>query len=119
VGFEGGGAVTETTKWTRIANGLVKAICTPTNELAAKKGEDDLMVRIKRNSDRLEECDRHEFERQPNWRASPLYNQKIKCLRCGGEMRTHDAMTYIRGFAHGVGINHNQLVETIWPGECD
>ena len=105
----------QTTNWSRIANGLVKAIQTPTDELAAKKGEGDLMVQIKRNSDRLNECGGHEFEHQPNWRASPLYNQKVKCLRCGGEMKSHDAMTYVRGFAHGARVDHAALVETIWP----
>jgi hypothetical protein len=105
----------KTADWTRIANGLVKAISTPTDELATKRGEGDMMVQIKRNSDRLDKCDRHEFERQPNWRASPLYNQKVRCLRCGGEMKTHDAMTYVRGFAHGAGADYAELVETVWP----
>lgn len=105
----------DTTDFSRIARGLMKAISTPTDELAAKKGEGNLMVQIKRNSDRLEGCDRHEFEHQPNWRAAPLYNQKVRCLRCGGEMKAPDAMTYTRGFAHGAGIDYADLVETVWP----
>ena len=64
-----------------------------------------MMVRIKRNRDRLEGCAWHEFERQPDWRSSPLYNQKVRCLHCGGEMKTHDAMTYMRGFAHGIPLS--------------
>ena len=103
------------TNWSGIANGLVKAVQTPTDELASKKGEGDMMVRIKRNSDRIEGCAGHEFERQPDWRASPLYNQNVRCLRCGGEMKTHGAMIYMRGFAHGAGVDYSGLVETVWP----
>lgn len=105
----------ENTDFTRIARGLVKAITTPTDELAAKKGEGDLMVQIKRNSDRVNGCTSHDFERQPNWRASPLYNQKVRCLRCEGEMKAGDAMTYMRGYAHGAGLDYATVIAAIWP----
>lgn len=103
------------TDFARIANGLVKAITTPTDELAARKGEGDMMVQIKRNSDRVNNCDRHEFEHQPDWRAAPLYNQKVRCVRCGGEMKAHDAMTYLRGYAHGAGLDYKRVADAVWP----
>lgn len=104
------------TDFTKIANGLMKAITTPTDQLAAKHGEGDLMVQIKRNSDCLNGCDRHEFERQPDWRTvGPLYNQKVLCIHCGGSMKSHDAMTYLRGYAHGAGLNYKAVCDAVWP----
>lgn len=103
--------------FSRLAQGLWKAASTPTDELAAKRGEGDMLVKIKRNSDRLEGCTRHDFERQPNWRSGPLYNQRVRCLRCEGEMKAADAMLYLRGYAHGTGQDYRQVIALIWPEE--
>jgi hypothetical protein len=100
----------------RIGEGLLKAAAMTADELAAKKGEDDLFVRIKRNSERLLACDRHEFEPQPDWLSSrPFLNRTVRCSRCGGDMKVFDAMNYLRGFAHASGGDLKALTDAIWP----
>lgn len=101
----------------RIARGLMKAVSTPTDELAARRGEDDLMVRVKRNSDRLNACDGHDFVPQPDWRngALPFIRRKVHCARCGGDMDVGDAMHYLRGFAHAKDMDPSTLTDRIWP----
>lgn len=95
--------------------GLFRALGLTADELAAEKGEDHALVQIKRNSERLEKCETHVFEPAPNWRATPMFGQKIKCTRCNGVMKTHDAMTYLRGYAHGSGADYEAMTNAIWP----
>lgn len=97
-----------------ISQGLVKAALMSADELAAKKGEDDLFVRIKRNSERLSACPGHDFEPDPDWRTwNP--NRTVHCRVCGGDAKMHDAMEYLRGFAHGSGQDFKALTEAVWP----
>jgi hypothetical protein len=108
-------------KLSKIANGLARAASMTADALAAEKGEDNLFVQIKRNSERLDGCSGHEFEPQPDWRTAPrpYINRKIRCLRCGGEMPTGDAHTYLRGVAYGSGRNYTDLASAIWPPAKD
>lgn len=100
----------------KIAQGLARAVMTPTDELAAKKGEGNLLVQIKRNSDRLEGCELHDFEPTPDWRnARMLTYLKVPCRRCGGEMNAHDVMVYLRGVAHGSGQSFKALTDAVFP----
>jgi hypothetical protein len=96
--------------------GLGKALGMTADELSAKMGEDNLLVQVKRNRERLSRCDRHEFERQPDW--VPFDRRKARCTRCGGEMDRVDATHYLRGFAHGSGADYDKLVESIWPSKA-
>lgn len=93
---------------------LLTAALMSADELAAKKGESDLFVRIKRNSERLSACAGHEFEPDPDWRTWKP-NRTVHCRRCGGDMKMHDAMEYLRGFAHGSGQDFKVLCAAIWP----
>ncbi len=104
-------------RFKKIATGLMNAIATPTDELAAKKGEGDMLVQIKRNSDRVRACDRHEFEPVPDWRErkGPFLWLKVTCRRCGGEMKAGDVITYLRGFAHGSGQDETALTSAVFP----
>lgn len=106
-------------RFERIAAGLYRAASMSADDLSAEKGEGNPFVQIKRNSEKLDACDRHEFDPQPDWRSAPppFINRKICCRRCGGEMRTQDAMLYLRGFAHGAGVDYSVMVNAIWPPE--
>ena len=99
--------------------GLIRAIGMDANALAAEKGEGNILVQIKRNSERLEDCPRHDFDPQPGWRdrPGPFIYSKITCMHCGGEMKTHDAMVYLRGLAHGAGLDYVEITNRIWPKE--
>lgn len=98
----------------KASQNLLKAALMSADELAAKKGENDLFVRIKRNSERLSGCEGHDFEPDPDWRTWKP-NRTIHCRRCGGDMKMHDAMEYLRGFAHGSGRDFKAITETLWP----
>ena len=105
--------------FTKVAQGLWQAISTPTDELAARKGEDDMLVKIKRNSDRMRSCNGHEFDPVPDWRersnGSPFIRLKVSCKRCGAEMNAGDVLTYLRGFAHGSGQDEKALADAVFP----
>ena len=101
--------------FSRIARGLMKAIQTPTDDLAARRGEGDLMVQIKRNSDRVKGCLGHEFVPAPDWRSGSLYNLRVACSVCGGELKAHDVLTYLSGFAHGSGQDYKTISDRIFP----
>lgn len=105
------------TDFSRIARGLLKAASMSADELAAKKGEADPFVRIKRNSERLDACEGHDFEPQPDWRAAPvsILGRTVHCRVCGGEMKMHDAMMYLRGLAHGSGRDFVAITNAVWP----
>lgn len=96
---------------------LICAIASSTDDMAAKRGEADPLVQIKRNSDRLRACDRHEFDPVPDWRTrpGPLIWQTVHCARCGGDMKAGEANDYLRGFAHGSGQDYTAIVNAIWP----
>lgn len=101
----------------KAAQNLMRAIGSPTDEMAARLGEDHLLTKIKRNSDRVQGCERHEFAPQPDWRDDKrgFTMGRITCTRCGGEMSRHDAFTYLRGFAHGSGQDFKVLTDAVWP----
>ncbi|MBS1725009.1 MAG: hypothetical protein JSS66_18880 [Armatimonadetes bacterium] len=86
------------------------------DELAARKGEGDMFVKIKRNHERLNACAGHDFEPDPNWRdGRPLLQRTVHCRKCGGDMKTGDAHTYLRGVAHGSGRDYHAMCEAVWP----
>lgn len=97
--------------------GLVRALSMSADQLAARKGEDNLLVQIKRNRERLDACSCHEFEPDPEWHRRPgsLLRSKVRCRHCGGEMESGEAHTYLRGLAHGSGQDYRALVATVWP----
>lgn len=101
----------------KIAEGLWKAASMSADELSAKKGENDLFVKIKRNHERLDACTGHKFEAQPNWRDQPppYINRTVHCRNCGGDMKMGDAMNYLKGFAHGTGGDYRTMTDAIWP----
>lgn len=101
----------------KAAQNLMRTIAKPTDEVAARLGEDHLLVKVKRNSDLLEGCDRHEFAPQPDWRddVRGFIRGKICCTRCGGEMYRGDAHMYLRGIAHGSGQDFKTLTDAVWP----
>jgi ribosomal protein L44E len=100
----------------RISLNLVKAVMTPTDELVAKKGEGNLLVKIKRNNERVESCTGHKFVPQPDWRKSVILTYlKVPCTVCGGEMNAHDVMEYLKGFAHGSGRDYKALTDEVFP----
>ena len=102
--------------FTRIANGLVKTAMMSADNLAAKKGEDDAWVKIKRNNERLNSCAGHDFEPDPNWRETrPFLNRTVHCRRCGGDMKVNDAHHYLLGIAHATGQDHKAMTAEIWP----
>lgn len=109
--------MTDDERFKQTSVNLMRAVAAPTDELAAKKGEGNLLVKIKRNSDRLYACDRHEFEPVPDWRdrPGPFIWQKVRCARCGGEMKAGEAHDYLRGFAHGSGQDYKAITDAIWP----
>lgn len=103
-------------RFSRMAQGLMKAATMSADELAARKGENDMFVRIKRNHERLNGCAGHDFEPDPNWRETrPLLNRTVHCRTCGGDMKTGDAHQYLRGLAHGSGRDYGAIVAAIWP----
>jgi hypothetical protein len=103
-------------RFKRAAEGLLKAALMSADDLAAKKGEDNPFVRIKRNNERLEACTLHEFNPDPDWRkANLLTHRTVTCRNCGGEMKTNDAMAYLRGYAHGSGGDFKAITDAIWP----
>ena len=87
------------------------------DRLAAEKGEGNLLVKIKRNSDRVDSCDRHEFEPVPDWqeRKGPFLWLKVRCVRCDGLMNADNVMTYLRGYAHGTGQDVQALCNAVFP----
>lgn len=101
----------------RISQNLMRACATPADDLAAKVGEANPLVQIKRNHARLGECDRHEFQPLPDWRErkGPFSWLKVRCARCDGEMNASDVMTYLRGFAHGTGQDFKGLADAVFP----
>lgn len=103
----------------RAAEGLVRAASMSADELAAKRGEEDPFVQIKRNSERLGACTGHDFEPEPDWRSKGwgLLNRTVHCRNCGGDMKVGDAMAYLHGFAHGSGQDFKAMTDAIWPPE--
>lgn len=100
----------------RIASGLVDAALMSADDLAAKKGEDNLFVQIKRNHERLNGCDGHEFEPMLDWRQRlPFSLREVRCNRCSGMMKAHDVMLYLRGRAHERGVALSELSDPIFP----
>lgn len=99
----------------RASENLLKVALMSADELAAKKGESDLFVQIKRNAEKLDHCAQHIFESQPDWRANFKLNDTVHCLNCGGDMKRSRAMDYLKGYAHGAGISFDRLCEKIWP----
>lgn len=98
--------------------GLIKAARMSADELAAKKGEGDTFVKIKRNRERAAACDRHEFEPISDWRTQRgglLYGLKVHCSRCHADLPADEAMHYLRGFAHGSGQNYDELLDKVLP----
>jgi hypothetical protein len=102
--------------FSRMARGLVRAASMSADALAAEKGEGNPFVRIKRNSERLDACEGHDFEPDPDWRTrASLLDRKVHCRACGGDMKNGDALMYLRGLAHGSGRDFTALTDAIWP----
>lgn len=108
-------------RFSKIADGLWKAATMSADELAAKKGEDNPFVLIKRNGERLNSCQGHDFEPDPGWRDAkpPLSYRTVHCRACGGDMKMNDAMSYLRGVAHGSGRDFKAMTDAIWPPKKD
>ena len=87
------------------------------DDLAATKGEANPLVQIKRNSEKLAGCDRHEFEPMPDWRErkGPFLWLKVRCVRCDGQMNADSVMAYLRGYAHGTGQDAQALCNAVFP----
>ena len=105
------------TDFKKAAEGLLKAATMSADELAARKGENDPFVQIKRNNERLSNCSAHDFEPQPDWRSQGwgMLNRTVHCRVCGGDMKISAAHDYLRGFAHGSGRDFEAVVNAIWP----
>ncbi|KQO69528.1 hypothetical protein ASF22_02660 [Methylobacterium sp. Leaf87] len=104
-------------RFSKMAQGLWKAASMTADELASRKGEDDMFVKIKRNGERLDGCAGHDFEPDPEWRTAkrPVLGRTVHCRVCGGDMKMNDAMYYLRGVAHGTGRDYKAMIEQIWP----
>lgn len=109
------------TDFKRAAEGLLKAASMSADELAARNGEDDPFVKIKRNRQRLINCSGHDFEPQPDWRSKGwgMLDRTVHCRACHGDMKIGAAHEYLRGFAHGSGRDFQELIEAIWPSAHD
>lgn len=104
-------------RFSKIAQGLMKAAVMTADELASRKGEDNAFVKIKRNGERLDGCTGHDFEPDTEWRSAkpPLSYRTVHCRACGGDMKMNDAMNYLRGLAHGTGRDFKAMTAAIWP----
>jgi len=107
------------TDFKKAATGLLKVATMTADELASRKGEDDMFVKIKRNSERLSNCSGHDFEPQPDWRSKGwgMLDRTVHCRACGGDMKIGAAHDYLRGFAHGSGQDLKSITASIWPPE--
>lgn len=100
------------------AKKVLQAINTPTDDLAARLGEDNSLVKIKRNSDQLAGCGCHEFNPVPDWRVDAVVSRvRATCKHCGGEMKMGDISNYLLGKAHATGADYDALMAEVFPPE--